>query len=213
MGSTWVPRYGLSVGLKNYAAAYCTGLLCARRLLAKVGLADTYEGNTDVNGEVVSTDYDGRKYYVEEVDDDRRPFRALLDVVFLVLSRAQLMEGLMSRIVRRDSQVMTGIKRNMTRKCTRNVFLVDMLESLWSTLKKKITKNSRLNLRHMLKQRLNLTVSKNYTREYMRKSVRILLLPRRSLSHLIRASNVRRNLLLRNARLVSRLRRMRRLLS
>merc|ERR1711957_910385 len=58
----------------------CTGLLCARRLLAKVGLADTYEGNTDVNGEVVSTDYDGRKYYVEEVDDDRRPFRALLDV-------------------------------------------------------------------------------------------------------------------------------------
>jgi len=78
--STELPRYGLSVGLKNYAAAYCTGLLCARRLLAKVGLADTYEGNTDVNGEVVSTDYDGRKYYVEEVDDDRRPFRALLDV-------------------------------------------------------------------------------------------------------------------------------------
>jgi len=78
--SNELPRYGLSVGLKNYAAAYCTGLLCARRLLAKVGLADTYEGNTDVNGEVVSTDYDGRKYYVEQVDDDRRPFRALLDV-------------------------------------------------------------------------------------------------------------------------------------
>merc|ERR1711935_241503 len=73
-------RYGLPVGLKNYAAAYCTGLLVARRLLAKVGMADLYEGNTEVDGEVVKTEYDGKMYYVDEVDDDRRPFRALLDV-------------------------------------------------------------------------------------------------------------------------------------
>lgn len=73
-------RYGLTVGLKNYAAAYCTGLLCARRLLQKVGLDDTYEGNTEVDGEVVSTEYDKKMYYVDEVDDDKRPFRALLDV-------------------------------------------------------------------------------------------------------------------------------------
>merc|ERR1711966_129389 len=59
--SNELPRYGLKVGLKNYAAAYCTGLLCARRLLAKVGLDDVYEGN-------------------DEVDEDKRPFRALLDV-------------------------------------------------------------------------------------------------------------------------------------
>lgn len=31
--STELPRYGVKVGLKNYAAAYCTGLLIARRLL------------------------------------------------------------------------------------------------------------------------------------------------------------------------------------
>lgn len=31
--STELPRYGVKVGLKNYAAAYCTGLLMARRLL------------------------------------------------------------------------------------------------------------------------------------------------------------------------------------
>lgn len=31
--STELPRYGVKVGLKNYAAAYCTGLLVARRLL------------------------------------------------------------------------------------------------------------------------------------------------------------------------------------
>lgn len=78
--STELSRYGLSVGLKNYAAAYCTGLLVARRLLQKVGLDDVYEGNTEVDGEVVSTEYDKKTYYVDEVDDDKRPFRALLDV-------------------------------------------------------------------------------------------------------------------------------------
>lgn len=78
--STELARYGLKVGLKNYAAAYCTGLLVARRMLQKIGLDDIYEGNTEVDGEVVSTEYDKKTYYVEEVDDDKRPFRALLDV-------------------------------------------------------------------------------------------------------------------------------------
>lgn len=78
--SSELPRYGLSVGLKNYAAAYCTGLLVARRLLEKVGLGDTYEGNTEVDGEVVKTEYDGKTYFVDDVDEDKKPFRALLDV-------------------------------------------------------------------------------------------------------------------------------------
>ena len=30
-----LPRYGIKVGLKNYAAAYCTGLLLARRVREK----------------------------------------------------------------------------------------------------------------------------------------------------------------------------------
>ncbi len=37
-------RFGLTVGLTNYAAAYCTGLLLARRLLKKLGLDQKYEG-------------------------------------------------------------------------------------------------------------------------------------------------------------------------
>jgi len=78
--STELPRFGLNVGLKNYAAAYCTGLLCARRLLQKIGLDDVYEGNTEVDGTIVTTEYDKKKYYVDEVDDDKKPFRALLDV-------------------------------------------------------------------------------------------------------------------------------------
>ena len=67
-----LPRYGVTVGLTNYAAAYCTGLLLARRLLKTVGLDDAIKGVEQVTGE---------DYHVEEEHDgDRRPFKALLDV-------------------------------------------------------------------------------------------------------------------------------------
>ncbi len=33
-----LPAFGVKVGLTNYAAVYCTGLLCARRALVKLGL-------------------------------------------------------------------------------------------------------------------------------------------------------------------------------
>ncbi|WVZ95513.1 hypothetical protein U9M48_041266 [Paspalum notatum var. saurae] len=65
-----LPRYGLEVGLTNYAAAYCTGLLLARRVLKIRELDQEYEGNVEATGE---------DYSVEPADE-RRPFRALLDV-------------------------------------------------------------------------------------------------------------------------------------
>merc|ERR1712124_203578 len=46
-----LPRYGLKTGLTNYAAAYCVGLLCARRLLTKYGLADSFAGTEEVTAE------------------------------------------------------------------------------------------------------------------------------------------------------------------
>lgn len=73
-------EHGLTVGLKNYAAAYCTGLLVARRLLKQLGLDEVYTGVDEPNGEVVSTEVNGRTFYVSEVDGEKRPFRALLDV-------------------------------------------------------------------------------------------------------------------------------------
>jgi large subunit ribosomal protein L5e len=73
-------KHGLNNGLKNYAAAYCTGLLLARRLLKQIGLDETYQGVEEPTGEVVSTEVNGRTYFVGEVDDEKRPFRALLDV-------------------------------------------------------------------------------------------------------------------------------------
>ncbi|KAK7275305.1 hypothetical protein RIF29_16417 [Crotalaria pallida] len=65
-----LPHYGLKVGLTNYAAAYCTGLLLARRVLKALELDEEYEGNVEASGE---------DYSVEPADT-RRPFRALLDV-------------------------------------------------------------------------------------------------------------------------------------
>merc|ERR1712232_1456792 len=66
-----LPRYGVKVGLTNYAAAYCTGLLLARRVLQKFKLDTVYEGNDNV---------DGTMFYVEDQDDGPGAFRACLDV-------------------------------------------------------------------------------------------------------------------------------------
>jgi len=67
-----LPRYGVKVGLTNYAAAYCTGLLLARRLLNKFKLDTLYEGQTKV---------DGDEFFVEDLDGDQPgAFHACLDV-------------------------------------------------------------------------------------------------------------------------------------
>merc|ERR1712045_932545 len=66
-----LPRYGVKVGLTNYAAAYCTGLLLARRLLKKLNLDGAYEGNTEV---------DGSHFIVEDNDEGPGAFHACLDV-------------------------------------------------------------------------------------------------------------------------------------
>ncbi|CAA0820661.1 60S ribosomal protein L5-2 [Striga hermonthica] len=68
-----LPHYGLEVGLTNYSAAYCTGLLLARRVLKKLEMDQEYEGNVEATGE---------DYSVEPAET-RRPFRALLDVGLL----------------------------------------------------------------------------------------------------------------------------------
>lgn len=70
--SSELPRYGLTVGLKNYSAAYCTGLLLARRLLTSLKqtvteaggkqreghLGEAYKGNMEVTGDIVTFEAD-----------------------------------------------------------------------------------------------------------------------------------------------------------
>jgi len=64
-----LPRYGIKLGLTNYAAAYATGLLLARRVNAKFNLK--YEGVKKVTGE---------DFNVEAEEEGAKPFKALLDV-------------------------------------------------------------------------------------------------------------------------------------
>lgn len=65
-----LPRYGIKVGLTNFAACYSTGLLLARRLLQKYKLDTLYEGQTEVDGEM---------YAVEDNDEGPGAFRCHLD--------------------------------------------------------------------------------------------------------------------------------------
>ncbi|KAK7095012.1 hypothetical protein V1264_006477 [Littorina saxatilis] len=66
-----LPRYGVKVGLTNYAAAYCTGLLLARRLLKKFKLDGIYKGKEEADGE---------EYYVEDEEGKPGAFRCYLDI-------------------------------------------------------------------------------------------------------------------------------------
>jgi len=70
--SSELPRYGLEVGLTNYAACYATGLLLARRVLKKLGLDEQYEGAEEITGE----------WFCSEMDDEegKSPFACVLDV-------------------------------------------------------------------------------------------------------------------------------------
>lgn len=66
-----LPRFGIEHGLTNWAAAYATGLLVARRALQKLGLDETYTGVEEVEGEFELT---------EAVEEGPRPFKVFLDI-------------------------------------------------------------------------------------------------------------------------------------
>jgi len=68
-------RFGVPVGHTNYPAAYCTGLLLARRLLTKLKLADKYTGVKEVDGDYYDIAEDE-----EQEDEDINPLKAVLDV-------------------------------------------------------------------------------------------------------------------------------------
>ncbi|XP_044774238.1 60S ribosomal protein L5-like [Neomonachus schauinslandi] len=65
-----LPKYGVKVGPTNYAVAYCTGLLLARRLLNRFGMDKIYEGQVEVTGD---------EYNVESIDGQPGAFTCYLD--------------------------------------------------------------------------------------------------------------------------------------
>ncbi|KAG6303755.1 60S ribosomal protein L5 [Claviceps aff. purpurea] len=66
--------YGIKHGLTNWASAYATGLLIARRALSKLGLDKDFIGVEEADGEFTLTEA------AETDDGERRPFKVFLDV-------------------------------------------------------------------------------------------------------------------------------------
>ncbi|KAK5170451.1 60S ribosomal protein L5 [Saxophila tyrrhenica] len=82
-------RYGVTHGITNWAAAYCVGLLIARRALTKLKLDDTFEGVEEADGEYTMTE-------AAEVDGEtRRPFKVFLDVGLVKTSTGARVFGAM----------------------------------------------------------------------------------------------------------------------
>ncbi|KAK2495741.1 hypothetical protein MC885_005453 [Smutsia gigantea] len=65
-----LPKYDAKVGLTDYAAAYCTGLLLARRLLNWFGMDKIYEDQVEVIGD---------EYNVESIDGQPGAFTCYVD--------------------------------------------------------------------------------------------------------------------------------------
>jgi len=70
--SSELRRFGVTAGLTNYAAAYCTGLLCARRVLQDLKMDDQYKGVEAADGEFFDV--------YEKGYEGRRPLKVMLDV-------------------------------------------------------------------------------------------------------------------------------------
>lgn len=70
--SAELKKFGLTAGLTNYASAYATGLLLARRLLKTLKMDKFYEGNKKIDGEYFDVE--------DSKNPERRPFFAVLDI-------------------------------------------------------------------------------------------------------------------------------------
>jgi len=97
-----LPRYGVKVGLTNYSAAYCTGLLLGRRILEKFKLDTIYQGKTEVTGE---------QYQVESVDGQPGAFRCFLDVGLARTTTGARIFGALKGAVDAGLDIPHGVKR------------------------------------------------------------------------------------------------------
>ena len=88
-----LPAFGLSHGLTNYAAAYATGLLLARRTLTKLKIADKFDGNK-TDGEYVEP-----RDKQDDEGEGRFPFRAILDVGLARTTTGAKIFGVMKGVV------------------------------------------------------------------------------------------------------------------
>jgi large subunit ribosomal protein L5e len=88
-----LPVFGLNHGLTNYAAAYSTGLLLARRTLTALKIADKFAGN-QTTGE-----FKEPRDKKDDQGEGRFPFRAILDVGLARTTTGAKIFGVMKGVV------------------------------------------------------------------------------------------------------------------
>ncbi|CDQ68843.1 unnamed protein product [Oncorhynchus mykiss] len=113
-------KYGITVGLTNYVAAYCTGLLLASRLLNKFGLDQVYEGQVEVTGD---------EFNVESIDGQPGAFTCFLDAGLARTSTGNKVFGALRVLstvasqfltAQNDSLATTRRAKSSTQRCIAN---------------------------------------------------------------------------------------------
>jgi len=69
--SSELKKYGIAFGLTNYAAAYATGYLCARKMLGYLDMAEAYTGKEEIDGE---------EYLESDNEEGPRAYKCFLDI-------------------------------------------------------------------------------------------------------------------------------------
>merc|ERR1711890_22837 len=149
-----LPRYGLKVGLTNYSAAYCVGLLCARRLLKKYNLDENFVGETEVTAE-----FEDCFVHNEDDESERSAFKALLDVglkrttlgskIFAAMKGA-FDGGLEIPHSEKKSTATTLTRRSTAPRLTASAFSEDTWPSTWSLWRKRSPNSSQRSSRSTL---------------------------------------------------------------
>ena len=90
-----LPRFGVKVGLTNYASAYSTGLLLARRTLQKLKIDGEFKGVAEPTGDFKEV----RTKKDDLGEDGRFPFKAILDVGLARTTTGSRIFGVMKGVV------------------------------------------------------------------------------------------------------------------
>jgi len=193
-------KYGLTAGLSNYSAAYCTGLLCARRLLKKLDEENkakkiTFSWSNSFNLVPETTgEYVDLAKLAEKKQIEQRPFTCFLDLglatntvgnkVFAAMKGA--VDGGLNiphkdKVFPKAKEEKGGKKKMKKRTCLETEFSVSMSVNIWrrseriltDSIDNSLTGTNALPLLKLLK-------SRNYSRKFMLKLERTQIeLPKR----------------------------------
>ncbi|KAF2325560.1 hypothetical protein GH714_030366 [Hevea brasiliensis] len=165
-----LPRYGLEVGLTNYAAAYCTGLLLARRTLKMLEMDEEYEGNAEgaLDGglDIPHSDKIFAGFSKDDKQLDAEVHRKISMVVMLLHILGTLMEDEPEKYQLHFSESSRGELRQMAwRSCTRryNLRKLTYEERKAKLIERLQALNSALMMMRMMSRRILSAFELKYT--------------------------------------------------